>query len=535
MAFVSEAVLDAAEAATGERPPPIERMTWADALDRYGTDKPDLRFGMELVDLTEVFDGHRGEGLLVARRSRRSWCPTGAAYPRSRLDELTEQAKKAGAAGLAWFRVVDGEADRAGRAAGPAPLGAGSGARPASRRRRTGDLILAVSDEYTTACAVLGTLRVAIGAPPVGQGPHRYVWVVDFPMFEGIGADGNPQPAHHPFTMPYAEDLPLLATDPLSPCARRPTTSCSTGGSSGRGVCVSIAGTSSRRCSPRSASSPRRPRPASASCWAPSATGRRRTPASPFGVDRLAAILAGEENIREVIAYPKTQSGRRPAHRCARRRCRAASLAELGIRVVVPPPAPGRPASGEAPTRRRARRDAAVSLFADAADRRLQRQAPLAARLRPRTLDEIVGQEHLVGPGAPLRVLAESDRVGSSILWGPAGTGQDDAGPPAGRHHGQAPDHALGHRRRREGRARGPGRGRAPPGRAGPGHHALHRRGAPLLQVPAGRAAPRRRGRAGRAHRRHHGEPLLRGESAPVEPGLTVAAAPPRRRTTCAR
>jgi putative ATPase len=65
-----------------------------------------------------------------------------------------------------------------------------------------------------------------------------------------------------------------------------------------------------------------------------------------------------------------------------------------------------------------------VSLFADAADRRLRRQAPLAARLRPRTLDEVVGQEHLVGPGAPLRLLAESDRIPSSILWGPAGTGK---------------------------------------------------------------------------------------------------------------
>ena len=65
-----------------------------------------------------------------------------------------------------------------------------------------------------------------------------------------------------------------------------------------------------------------------------------------------------------------------------------------------------------------------MTLFGDAADRRLKRQAPLAARLRPRTLDEIVGQEHLVGPGAPLRVLAESDRVGSAILWGPAGTGK---------------------------------------------------------------------------------------------------------------
>ncbi len=65
-----------------------------------------------------------------------------------------------------------------------------------------------------------------------------------------------------------------------------------------------------------------------------------------------------------------------------------------------------------------------MSLFEDAAERRLRRQAPLAARLRPRTLDEVVGQQHLVGPGAPLRVLAETDRVGSSILWGPAGTGK---------------------------------------------------------------------------------------------------------------
>jgi putative ATPase len=65
-----------------------------------------------------------------------------------------------------------------------------------------------------------------------------------------------------------------------------------------------------------------------------------------------------------------------------------------------------------------------VSLFEDAAERRLRRQAPLATRLRPRSLDEVVGQQHLVGPGAPLRVLAESDTVGSAILWGPAGSGK---------------------------------------------------------------------------------------------------------------
>ena len=105
MAYVSEAVLDAAEAATGERPPPIARITWAESRDRFGTDKPDLRFGMELVELSETFRGTEVKafssptvkGIVVSG---------GAGFPRKRLDELTDQAKKQGAAGLAWFRVV---------------------------------------------------------------------------------------------------------------------------------------------------------------------------------------------------------------------------------------------------------------------------------------------------------------------------------------------------------------------------------------------------------------------------------------------
>src|SRR5579863_7000461 len=163
MAYVSEAVLDAAEAAIGERPPPIIRMTWSDALDRYGTDKPDLRFGLELLDLSPVFE---------ATEVRAFSSPTvkalrvegGADFPRSRIDALTDQAKKAGAAGLAWFRVTDG----------PAPLD-GPLARHlsdeetvgvlAATKAEPGDLVLAVSDEYATACLVLGTLRTTIGAP----------------------------------------------------------------------------------------------------------------------------------------------------------------------------------------------------------------------------------------------------------------------------------------------------------------------------------------------------------------------------------
>jgi len=348
MGFVTEAVLEAAEAATGERPPPIERMTWADARDRYGTDKPDLRFGMELVDLSAVFDGTEVKAF-SSPTTKAMVVTDGAAFPRSRLDELTEQAKKAGAAGLAWFRVVEGGG------AGPGPGLEGPLVRHLSEpeaagvvqgtKAEPGDLVLVVSDQHATACTVLGTLRTAIGAPPVGQGPHRYVWVVDFPMFEGIGADGNLQPAHHPFTMPYAEDLPLLDTDPLAVRSQA--------------YDLVLNGWELGSGSVRIHQREMQERVFAALGIEPEEAERRfgfllgafRYGAPPhagfaFGVDRLAAILAGEENIREVIAYPKTQSGAdlltgAPAP------LPPESLVELGIRVVVPPGAPraGEPAN----------------------------------------------------------------------------------------------------------------------------------------------------------------------------------------------
>jgi aspartyl-tRNA synthetase len=196
-----------------------------------------------------------------------------------------------------------------------------------------------VSDEYKTACTVLGTLRSALGSPPVGEGPHRYVWVVDFPMFEGFGADGNPQPAHHPFTMPYADDLPLLETDPLAVRSQAYDLVLN-GWELGSGsVRIHRADIQSKVFAALGIS------PAEAEARFGFLLGAFRYGAPPhagfaFGIDRLAAVLAGEENIREVIAYPKTQSGAdlltgAPAP------LPASSLAELGIRVVVPPPVSG--------------------------------------------------------------------------------------------------------------------------------------------------------------------------------------------------
>src|SRR3984957_16033055 len=348
MAYVSEAVLDAAEAATGERPPPIERMTWAESRDRYGTDKPDLRFGLELIDLSETFAQTEVKAF-SSPTVKAIVVPEGATWPRKRLDGVTETAKKHGAAGLAWFRVVDADADGHG---GNGPSLDGPLARHLSEQEAVsvlqqtkaepGDLILAVSDTYVTACEVLGALRLAIAAPPVGQGPHRYVWVVDFPMFDGTGADGNPQPAHHPFTMPYPEDLPLLATDPFAVRAQAYDLVLN-GWELGSGSVrihrrdiqeqvFAALGISAEEGEARFGF----------------LLGAFRYGAPPHagfavGVDRLVAILAGEGNIREVIAYPKTQSGGDPLTG-APTALPPASLAELGIRVVVPPSPPSQDA-----------------------------------------------------------------------------------------------------------------------------------------------------------------------------------------------
>ena len=336
MAFVSEAVVDAAEAATGERPPPIASMTWAEAQDRYGTDKPDLRFGMELIDLSKEFAGT--EVRAFSSPCVKAICvPEGAAFTRSRLDTLVDQAKRAGAAGLAWFRVTGAHGKDLGL---DSPLTkAMSEVEQATLLEKTGalegDLILVVSDEYAMACSVLGTMRATLGSPPVGQGPYHYVWVVDFPMFDGVDAAGNPQPAHHPFTMPYAEDLALLETDPFAVRSQAYDLVLN-GWELGSGS-VRI----HRRDIQARVFDILGITPEEAEARFGFLLGAFRYGAPPhagfaFGIDRLVAVLAGEENIREVIAYPKTQSGSDPLTG-APAPLPAAALTELGIRVVLPP------------------------------------------------------------------------------------------------------------------------------------------------------------------------------------------------------
>jgi aspartyl-tRNA synthetase len=304
LGFVSVAVLDAAEAATGVRPNDIPSMTWAEALDRYGTDKPDMRFEMLLQDLSDVFATTEVKAF-SAPTVKAMRVPGGASFSRARLDELTEQAKSLGAKGLAWFRISEDGLD--------SPLAkflneAESAAIASVDSAEVGDIVFCVADEYADACHVLGAIRTTLGSPPVGEGPHKYVWVTEFPLFEGVDEDGNLQAAHHPFTMPHPDDVDLIESDPLKVRSRAYDLVLN-GWELGSGsVRIHRADIQSRVFRALGISEEE------AESRFGFLLGAFKYGAPPhagfaFGIDRLVAIFAGEENIREVIAYPKTQSG----------------------------------------------------------------------------------------------------------------------------------------------------------------------------------------------------------------------------------
>ena len=302
--FVSRAVLDAAEIATGVRPGAIGSMTWAVALDLYGTDKPDLRFAMVLQDLSTVFAATEVKAF-AAPTVKAMRVVDGAAFTRSRLDQLTDHAKELGAKGLAWFRVTSEGLD--------SPLARFLNAEETTAisnvdGAQVGDLVLVVADEYALVCKVLGALRVALGSPPVSEGPHHYVWVTEFPMFEGVDEEGNLMAAHHPFTMPHPDDVELIETDPLRVRSQAYDLVLN-GWELGSGsVRIHRADIQSRIFKALGVSDEE------AENRFGFLLGAFKYGAPPhagfaFGIDRLVAIFAGEENIREVIAFPKTQSG----------------------------------------------------------------------------------------------------------------------------------------------------------------------------------------------------------------------------------
>lgn len=334
LSFVTEAVLDAAEAATGERPAEVARMTWAEAIDRYGSDKPDIRFGMELIDLSGVFAGTEVKAF-ASPCVKAIVVEGGASLSRSRLDAHTERAKSLGAKGLAWFRVTANETDGGLALDSPLDRFLSDDERAgllATTKATSGDLVLVVADEHRLACSVLGQLRLDIGGRPVSEGPYRYLWVVDFPMFDGVDDHGHPVAAHHPFTMPNPEDLDLLETDPASVRSQAYDLVLN-GWELGSGsVRIHRSDIQSRVFAALGISDEE------AAARFGFLLGAFRFGAPPHagfavGIDRLVAIFAGEDSIREVIAFPKTQSGSDPMTG-APKPLEPGQLAALGLQPV---------------------------------------------------------------------------------------------------------------------------------------------------------------------------------------------------------
>jgi aspartyl-tRNA synthetase len=309
LGIIEEAVARGVEAVTGERPKPFPRLTWAEAMDRYGSDKPDTRFGMELCNLSAIFadsefNAFKGKsvvGLVVSGKGDMG---------RNQLDGLTDRAKSLGAAGLVWMRVRD-----AGVLEAPVVKFLSETEQDGLRRAldpSAGDLLLIVADpSLRRAQSLLGTLRLDLGAPERLSEPLNFTWVVEFPLFESLSGDGKPIPAHHPFTRPHPDDLDKLDSEPLA--VRSMAYDLVLNG-------IELGSGSVRIHDPGLQS-----RIFSLLGIEPDIAAERfgflldafRYGAPPHagfavGLDRLTMILTGEQSIRDVIAFPKTQSGADP-------------------------------------------------------------------------------------------------------------------------------------------------------------------------------------------------------------------------------
>ena len=201
-----------------EVPLPLKRMTWQEAMDRFGSDKPDVRFGMELVDVSEVVKGCGFgvfTGALENGGSVRGINVKGqGAMSRKKIDKLVDHAKGCGAKGLAYLAINEDGTYKSSFA--KFMTEEEMAALVAAMDGQPGDLLLFAADRNKIVWEVLGSLRLQLGKEFNLYDPNEFafLWVVDFPQFEWSDDQNRYVAMHHPFTMPYEEDLDKLTTDP---------------------------------------------------------------------------------------------------------------------------------------------------------------------------------------------------------------------------------------------------------------------------------------------------------------------------------
>ncbi|MEY3205464.1 MAG: hypothetical protein RLZZ21_1795 [Planctomycetota bacterium] len=325
---------------------PLPRLTWDECMERFGHDAPDLRYGLEITDLTAIagesdFRVFRG-AVESGGRVRGIRVPGAAAkFSRKDLDDLTAVAVEGGAKGLVWLKV---EAD--GGWSGPVAknltaiadrLKAGLGCEP-------GDLALIVADSFDVTCKALHMLRKRLGTQLGLFDPNamHFSWVVDFPMFARDTESGGWASMHHPFTAPRPSDLELLETDPAA-CRAVAYDLVINGSEAGGGTIRIHDGATQEKVFKLLGISPETARERFGFLLDALRSGAPPHGGIALGIDRWVMLFGKLDSIRDVIAFPKTQKAS-DLMTGAPSPVETKQLVELGVRVVVPPKPEGQKA-----------------------------------------------------------------------------------------------------------------------------------------------------------------------------------------------
>lgn len=290
---------------------PFPRMSYDEAMSRFGSDKPDTRFGLELVDVSEIVkaSGFKVFASAVASGGQVKAINVkgaGAKYSRKDIDALTEFVAVYGAKGLAWLKV---EADGLKGPIAKFFSDEESAAIKATLEAAEGDLLLFVADKKSVVADALGALRLKLGKELelIDQSKFNFLWITDWPLLEYDEEDGRYYAAHHPFTMPVREDLPYLDTDPSKVRAQAYDIVLN-GYELGGGSLRIFERPIQEKMFKVLGFTPEEAKAQFGFLLNAFEYGTPPHGGIAMGLDRLVMLLAGSSNLRDTIAFPKTAS-----------------------------------------------------------------------------------------------------------------------------------------------------------------------------------------------------------------------------------